>query len=51
MPVPIDISAWKSAPFAVEGETIFAVGDVHGCARELEALLEAIGALARERQA
>jgi serine/threonine protein phosphatase 1 len=51
MPVPVDISAWKSAPFAVEGETIFAVGDVHGCARELEALLEAIAALARERQA
>ena len=51
MPVPVDISTWKSATFAVHGGEIFAVGDVHGCARELEALLEAIATLARERQA
>ncbi|SJZ93877.1 serine/threonine protein phosphatase 1 [Enhydrobacter aerosaccus] len=48
MPVPVDISAWKPAPFAVEGETIFAVGDVHGCADELRTLLDAVGTSAAE---
>ena len=51
MTVPIDVSDWKTAPFAVEGKTVFAVGDVHGCASELTVLLEAIATLARERQA
>jgi len=49
MSVPVDISAWKPAPFALGGETVFAVGDVHGCARELASLLDAITTLARER--
>jgi len=39
MSLPVDVSAWKPAPFALGGETIFAVGDVHGCAEELQALL------------
>jgi len=48
MPLPVDVSAWKPAPFALGGETLFAVGDVHGCAEELQALLGTVGDLARE---
>jgi serine/threonine protein phosphatase 1 len=46
--MPIEISDWKAAPFALAGETVFAIGDVHGCARELSALRAAIGRLAGE---
>ena len=46
--VPVDVSAWKEAPFDVKGETVFAIGDVHGCAGELRALLSAIRELAAE---
>ena len=46
MPVPLEISAWKPAPFALKGETVFAIGDVHGCAAELRALLDGIARLA-----
>jgi serine/threonine protein phosphatase 1 len=48
MSVPVEISPWKSAPFALEGETVFAVGDVHGCADELRALLHTVNTLARD---
>ena len=48
MTVPVEISAWKQAPFDLKGETVFAVGDVHGCADELTGLLQSIAALARE---
>jgi len=48
MTVPVDIGPWKAAPFALAGDTVFAIGDIHGCARELSALLEAVAALARE---
>ena len=48
MTLPMEISGWKPAPFALGGETVFAVGDVHGCAEELRALLRAIAILARE---
>ena len=48
MSVPVEISAWKPAPFALKGETVFAVGDVHGCAGELRALLEAFAVLPRD---
>jgi len=48
MPVPVEISAWKPAPFDLRGETVFAIGDVHGCASELAALREAIAGLAHE---
>ncbi len=47
MTVPVEVSAWKPAPFALKGMTVFAVGDVHGCAAELRALLTAIADLAR----
>ena len=44
--LPVDISNWKPAPFALNGETVFAIGDVHGCADELSALLGVIRHLA-----
>jgi len=46
--LPVEISPWKPAPFALEGETVFAVGDIHGCAAELRALLETVTELARD---
>ena len=45
---PLQISDWKTAPFRLDGETVFAVGDVHGCADELAALLAAIEGMAAE---
>ena len=48
MDVPVDIGIWKPAPFALGGETVFAIGDVHGCASELAALLDTVAALAGE---
>jgi serine/threonine protein phosphatase 1 len=47
--VPVEISDWLPAPFALAGETVFAVGDVHGCARELQALLAVIAATETEK--
>jgi len=46
-PVVVDVSAWHPAPFDTAGESLFAVGDVHGCAPQLEALLDAVAAIAR----
>jgi serine/threonine protein phosphatase 1 len=46
--LPVEISEWKPAPFALGGETVFAIGDVHGCASELRVLLDAIARLAGE---
>ena len=46
--MPVDISDWKPAPFDLKGETVFAVGDIHGCADELSGLLRAISSLAAE---
>ncbi len=46
--LPVKISAWKPAPFDLKGETVFAIGDVHGCANELGALLGSIGELAKQ---
>ena len=46
--LPVEISDWKPAPFALGGESVFAIGDVHGCAAELRALLGAITRLARD---
>ncbi len=47
MSLPVEISDWKPAPFALRGETVFAIGDVHGCAEELDALLSTIPGLAK----
>ena len=44
--VTVDVSRWHAAPFDVCGETVFAVGDVHGCAAQLHALLASIKRLA-----
>jgi serine/threonine protein phosphatase 1 len=46
MSVPVEISPWKPAPFDLDGETVFAIGDVHGCADELASLLGTIRELA-----
>ncbi len=46
MPAAVEVFPWKTAPFDLGGETVFAVGDVHGCAAELRALLDAIRTLA-----
>ncbi len=48
MTLPVEISPWMPAPFALDGETVFAVGDVHGCLDEMTALLDTIGELAAE---
>ena len=42
----ISVSEWKLAPFAVDGESIFAVGDVHGCTDHLKAVLATIAGTA-----
>lgn len=42
--IEVSVSDWRPAGFDVAGETVFAVGDVHGCAPALAALLEAIAA-------
>jgi serine/threonine protein phosphatase 1 len=41
-PAEVSFSPWTPASIALPDETLFAVGDVHGCARELRALLGAI---------
>jgi serine/threonine protein phosphatase 1 len=46
MTIEIQISDWKSAPFQLNGETVFAVGDIHGCAAHLSALQTTISTLA-----
>jgi calcineurin-like phosphoesterase family protein len=50
MSAPVEIGAWKPAPFALEGETVFAIGDVHGCAPELTCLLDTVAMLAGEQR-
>ena len=45
--LPVEISDWTPAPFALNGDTVFAVGDIHGCLDEKStALLDTIGTLA-----
>lgn len=51
MAASVEILPWQSAPFDLNGETVFAIGDVHGCARHLDALLTTIEGLAREAPA
>jgi serine/threonine protein phosphatase 1 len=38
---------WIAAPTETAGETIFAVGDVHGCMAQLGTMLDGIAGLAR----
>ena len=44
--MPVEIDDWKPAPFSLKGETVFAIGDIHGCAAELRTLLASIADLA-----
>jgi serine/threonine protein phosphatase 1 len=46
----LERSEWRAAPLQLD-ETIFAIGDVHGCHRQLALLLEEFSALATERPA
>jgi serine/threonine protein phosphatase 1 len=50
IPCALTVSDWRDAPFRVDGESVFAIGDVHGCADQLAALLEKATELA-ERSA
>jgi len=45
--VSFNVSDWRPAPLRVDGEMIFAIGDVHGCPRQLAALLERFSVLAQ----
>lgn len=38
------VSDWRIAPIQVNGETIFAIGDVHGCADHLSLLIQRLEA-------
>jgi serine/threonine protein phosphatase 1 len=51
MDVSVEQSAWREQPLRLNGETIFAIGDVHGCDRQLAALLETFSKLAAARPA
>src|SRR5689334_13089163 len=46
-PCALAISEWRAAPFRVDGEAVFAIGDIHGCADQLSVLLETASQLAR----
>src|SRR6185369_2144412 len=51
MDISLEQSAWREQPLRLDGETIFAIGDVHGCDRQLAALLNAFSELAATRPA
>src|ERR1051325_5004594 len=51
MAVSLEQSAWREQPLRLDGETIFAIGDVHGCDLHLAGLLETFSKLAAERPA
>jgi serine/threonine protein phosphatase 1 len=38
----VSISDWQPAPIILANETVFAIGDVHGCAKQLQVLLDTI---------
>jgi serine/threonine protein phosphatase 1 len=48
--VSLDQSDWRDAPLRLD-ETVFVIGDVHGCHAQLAALLARFSALAAERPA
>jgi len=49
--ITLEQSDWREAPLSLGGETIFAIGDVHGCHHQLAALLEHFSALPASRAA
>jgi serine/threonine protein phosphatase 1 len=42
----VAVSDWRVAPIRVDGETIFAIGDVHGCADHLSLMIQELEAAA-----
>lgn len=46
--IDVDISDWRPAPMSVNGERLFVVGDIHGCADQLAAWLDACELLRSE---
>jgi|KBSSwiStaDraftv2_1062776.scaffolds.fasta_scaffold229682_2 serine/threonine protein phosphatase 1 len=40
IPCALTVSDWRDAPFRVDGKSVFAIGDVHGCADQLSSLIE-----------
>jgi len=51
MEVSVEQSPWREHPLRLDGETIFAIGDVHGCDSQLAALLDTFSKLAAGRPA
>jgi|ERR1043165_1115817 serine/threonine protein phosphatase 1 len=51
MDVSLEQSPWREHPLRLDDETIFAIGDVHGCEGHLAALLGTFSKLAAERPA
>src|ERR1041384_1594686 len=51
MRVSLEQPPWREQPLRLDGETVFAIGDVHGCDPQLSALLETFSELAAERPA
>src|ERR1044072_18731 len=49
MGISLEQSAWREQPLRLDGETIFAIGDVHGCDGQLATLLETFSKLAPAR--
>jgi len=47
IPCSLSVSDWREASFRLEGETVFAIGDVHGCVGQLAALLDHICGLSQ----
>jgi serine/threonine protein phosphatase 1 len=48
--VVLDLTDWREAPLHLD-ETVFVIGDVHGCHAQLAALLEKFAVLAADRAA
>lgn len=51
MDTSLEQSDWREQPLRLDGETIFAIGDVHGCDPQLAALLDIFAGLAAGRPA
>jgi serine/threonine protein phosphatase 1 len=51
MDVALEQSAWREQPLRLDGETVFAIGDVHGCDCQLATLLDTFSKLAAAQPA
>jgi len=43
----LTVTGWRAAPLRVEGQTLFAIGDVHGCHHQLAVLTQRFSELAQ----